>query len=407
MENDDEKKAPAAAGTPAIHVHVGQSGGRKNRGTVETKVTHDDADTFAAIEQLRGSLRPDSGHLVKLWRYNELARESEYIGPMALVDFSIDTVQARFGGGKYRAKVSDEEGKWKGSPTAFRIAGPPKSEGGAATVAAPAGNGLPFGVGSLTELKALLAPPPATDVSTIAVQMAAAMGSIMTATMAAMQKIQPAAAPPNGGMKEMLETFETFMALSDRMGGGKDGGDPMMAGAFNMLATAVTDAAEAQRGKGARVPPRRIAAPQSNQPVVAEAAQEEASTVFNPAVLKPYIGHLVKLAEKQRDPFTYADVLLDQLEDGAPAALAYLMQQDTPEKRATLEETIGILYPETAPYKEWFGELFEGIWQALDDANDPVQEEPPAAHQGGVQGQNAGAGLPSPKSKGKKPATTR
>jgi hypothetical protein len=359
------------------------------------------AELFDSLESLKRDLSPDAGFTVRVWRYSNAYKGDEYLGSMALADFTLDAVAERYGGGAYSWRAVHPSGQYvKADPAThgtqrFNIAGPARytdGSGGPAPASTPGGE-MRFVLDLLKDLALDRTKEKGGGIGDVAVQMATAMATIQATTM---QTMLTAMKGTGGGTTaDLMENVTAVLELADKLkGDGGGGSDPLLAGMLATAARALEHVADSQRASG-RAPLAHHAAlalmagaPPAAQPV---APQEDAEQMTPaPAVLAPlapYIVQLVKLAERDRDPELYADVLIDQLSDH-PLILGYLDGRRTPGDRAALQSQIAAAFPATQPHAAWFAELWTALWAALDAEPDngeraagSTPDQPPPARE--------------------------
>ncbi len=90
-------------------------------------------------------------------------------------------------------------------------------------------------------------------------------------------------------------------------------------------------------------------------------------------LLRMYHGFLIEQAKRKRSPETYAEFVLDVIEDNMPAALDEITKAA---QGPTFTDDVLTAVPELAPHREWINEFLTNIRDMLNESDDePDQGE--------------------------------
>lgn len=313
---------------------------------------------------------PQGAQYVLLHRRNDRdATKWDHEGKIPTADFSVEAVKEQYGGGDYRVQPVGEKGRFLGQPVEFSIdhrfkpTRGPLAVGDAITEAgAAAGGGNTLArIEKLLEMNLMLsmrgqhapgAAAPVTDPFE---------GALKIATLMKGSQAGPS-------VTEMMETLFKGMKIGQDMAGGERSGFAALADSatplFGALAKSIEADAEAKARRSLRVMPA-APNPLPGEPVPMPTWHDS---------VRPYIPQLVKLAQAEKDPELYADLVLDQL-----SAEVYDQVEREARNRTAPEflELFLAAFPELRAYQLWCQEFFGRIHAEL-----TAPAEPDAANTG-------------------------
>jgi hypothetical protein len=164
----------------------------------------------------------------------------------------------------------------------------------------------------------------------------------------------------SSSLKDRLEELELIESIAERRGGGRETGTTpwdLAKQGLETVARMLPAPGAAPAAPGAPQPSTPAPAPEAPPPV-------EGTVPADPVLrmLGTYMPRLVEKAQQDRDPDTWAGVLLEEIPPGFyPRALEFARQPD-------LLEQLTAAYPATVPVREWFGELLEALKDRLEAA---------------------------------------
>lgn len=294
--------------------------------------------------------------------------------------FSLDTLRDKYNGGEFRLFISKDGQLWKNrtvyvEPKQVSQAGEPAPTE-TATVVAMLREGFDKQAQLFAQvLRTVAAPPPPPPSPFAGINLVEAATAISTLLATLRPTAPPVITPPQGitpdrAIDMMMKGFE----LAREMKGDGGGEEPSMLGILRdlikspMLAQAVAaTAAQAQAPAAPRiVQPRPPGQPQP-QPTAPQPAQSFASETPPPqpqpdamkALMNQYLGMLVHHAAAGSDPLLYADLVLDNLDEGTLRELL--------NRQPTAVDALIADYPPIAQHREWFETLVKAIADALAD----------------------------------------
>ena len=308
-------------------------------------------------------------------------RKFEFMDNMHLEGFSLAAVANQFGGGVFQIRAKQADGKYiKNTTRTFQIGGPPqvpvRSEESADVP--------PDQLATLTTLMAEIAnelrarhalPQAGGDPMAMALELSKAMRE--SASEAAQQVRDMMGTE---GKADPLELVERVLDLQERLGGlgggGGDGTNAMM----NTLGRELIGLFRTARGAEAGGPGAPPAHQPGGTPDPATGAPAPAANPARPAwaeMLAPWIPDLIRLATENRDPYTYSNVVQDQLGDRALDRLGAVIVLPG------FAETFYLHFPAALPHRPWFDELLQALRDDLtggpDETDETVEGETPRA----------------------------
>lgn len=323
---------------------------------------------------------------VQVWRVT--GTESRYLGRMDAAAFTLDSVQERWGGGRYRFRLLGG-GKVVKQLTE-NIEGPPREP-------APTGKALEVA----PEVAPGSAPIPAHQVALERIQVGlerlaellmarpagAAVDPLDALTRAAhlLRELAPATAAPAPGqtdISQLMEMFDRGMRMGRQVvraaegGGGGGFGELISRVGVPLVEMAQQERLEAAKAAaGPQQPPavEQQPAPAPQLPAAAPAAAvEPGDQVWGPA-MRPYIPRLLAAAAKGGDADAYASVVLDQL----PAPAIEALQDKALEGDGPFLEWAFGLFPRDAVdrYGAWLTDFVLAVHRDLTGADQDETEE--------------------------------
>lgn len=294
--------------------------------------------------------------------------------------FSLDTLRDKYNGGEFRLFISKDGQLWKNrtvyvEPKQVSQAGEPAPTE-TATVAAMLREGFDKQAQLFAQvLRTVAAPPPPPPSPFAGINLVEAATAISTLLATLRPTTPPVITPPQGitpdrAIDMMMKGFE----LAREMKGDGGGEEPSMLGILRdlikspMLAQAVAaTAAQAQAPAAPRIAQPRPPGQPQPQPTAPQPAQSFASETPAPqpqpdamkALMNQYLGMLVHHAAAGSDPLLYADLVLDNLDEGT---LRELLNRPPSAVDALIAD-----YPPIAQHREWFETLVKAIADALAD----------------------------------------
>lgn len=330
------------------------------------------------------------------WRRGEDWVFLESRSPVSLRVLGIRaTVQDRFGGGRFRARLRSRGGKW-GVSREFSIEGeaktPPREEAPATTAAAPIGTSsagetpdwvrqivLPIATTLGAALAAALAKKmldtPGID-PTIAkiLELSRQSGNGKSVDPLELQRLLLEA--EHRGEERGREMGELSAQVESRGGGASNSG---VAGAVSEAVPVLHRMLDMATGRGAR----RRSAPAA-LPAPSESSPSSSSTPTVPDIvpvwLRPFIGYkhaLLGVADRGKAAVQYADLIMDSVEDDEQLLTAVVEANTAGRLLTDLKAAI----PEIAGHQErerFAGELVAAIQESLRELTVPDDAPAPA-----------------------------
>lgn len=366
----------------------------ENTELTTAQVEQDDDPEADAFAELRG-LGGDGEYKYTVSRVSsEPGRKPGYCRTYSLGDLSLDAIRDEFGGGKYRVRVTDQQGKYRGMST-FDIVDLPKPAGAANAAPAP----TPQPGADLQGLAAILsAVKPASGESGLTSVLAAMIAS-QGEMMKAIANRQPDKGPSiteilaiiNASNKKddggSLDTLLKGIELGKSLAGGGGDDDGMIGVARQGLELITPLLSQNAQNPPARpaAPARQLAPPIPNAteraPVVPIPNATEVAPVAplaqggNVKVLqqiewiRKQVAVLVHHAARGKDPELYAEVLLDNLPPFITPGeiMEHIGAADAVAKLAKLDERVN-------HYAQWFEEFRAAVVDFLqpDDEQDDL-----------------------------------
>ena len=368
-------------------------------GTDDTAVPgalDDDVQAVEELAELSAQLPEDAS--LALYRMLDGA-DKEFCDQMAVRDFSIAAVAARFGGGRYtiylRKPDPERAGKWirQGSKR-FRVAGAART---GADVGAPMVAGGTPGIGEaekvlrtygdliqstvksslenqnllqqmqLAVVTRLAERPPDTTMELLKVLLPALLGGrgdqLTMADVLALADRMASKTSPTTQLRETLGLVKDVREL-----GGDGGGEP--APAWLTVASRALGLFER-----AYQPPAPGDAPRALPPgaPIPETPAAPAGGDVHPLItwLAPQVPGLIRHAELDHDPDTYAGVICDQIApEHAADAIAFLTAPH-------FLTQLGTAFPGVVPVQSWFSELRDDVVTRLQEMLAPPADPEP------------------------------
>lgn len=272
-----------------------------------------------------------------------------YLARIPLDDFSLEGIKEQYGGGRYRARILDEDQHYvKGGSFAFAIDGRFKRP--SAEVPGPSPSAPPPSSASAPESTAL------GELKEVVRQ----QGDMMIRLMEKMSS-QP---DPLSMVLKVAEVMKPNAGPSQSMD---------LAGMFGLFSTIFTKGMELGQnatGEGGYVPVlKELGAPllgmlterlQKGEAALEKVNKSGITTVAPPkatldSFIKIYMPQLLMLARMGKDPELYADVMLDQVPDIWVEELVGRVQQPD------FVDKLKALYPDIVPHEAWFKKLADSI----------------------------------------------
>lgn len=311
-----------------------------------------------------------------------------------------DRLRDEYGSGKYLARIYKDEGKGFTLRKArgFKIEAPKTKAAIVAPVPNSSGDALVTAVSQQGEMMRQLVaqlsaivqrpvtPSAALDLNGVAA-IIAAMGALMQK-----QSAPQTVADPMALVKSVVEL------VGDLQGEGREKGMFDLVDSFlkSDLLTQVVQAQQQPQMIAHQPAPPRIAQPpgaqsQNGQPKTPQrpAQPPQSSAPADPALaqIQQAIALLLRGAQKNSDPASYADVIADAMDPDMLGAILSL-----PDPVATLTQ----YNPAVANYGVWFGELIEVLRTPVDDG-DALDIEPGSAQRSSPTGSPVASGdAPAP-----------
>lgn len=351
----------------------------------------DDVQAVEELAELSAQLPEDAS--LALYRMLDGA-EKEFCDQMAVRDFSVAAVATRFGGGRYtiylRKPDPERAGKWirQGSKR-FRVAGAPRTgadvaPASTALVASAGGDSALRGYGELIQatirssldnqqlmqqmqmalMKTMMDRPADTSMDL----MKSILPTLLTRGKGETPSISDVIAladrlasktSPTSQLKESLDLLRTARELSG------DGGDATPAPAWLTVAGRALDIFGRAYQPPALAPaePAPLALPAGTPAPLPDTPAAPAGDTVHPLVtwLRPQLPGLIRHAEADHDPDTYAGVLVDQI---SPAhvgdVLAFL-------QGPLFMAQLAAAFPAVEPVRAWFDELRAAVVERLQE----------------------------------------
>lgn len=405
MSKPRQIPAPASARGRSASSHMAQTAQHLAPETAAPALAFeplDAGDELAELERLLGDFGPSvEGFVARIERVQRPGIEADLCGYLGTVAFSgelFDEVRSSFGGGRFRARICDGDGRYKRSFT-FTIAGAAKRPGESAP-AAPVGVG-PASAGD-SRLERMMA-----NLADSLASMAVAIQHVQQAprnsedelerSLKLIKAVKDATGTP-APAADSLTTLEAFFRIQDmiddrapRGGGAADNIGQIVEHGVKPIAALMTRSLDIQERAMQRQQQnalRRVAgaqpaaAPIDSAPDVASEAAEHVGDALSgdeqAGAIDPVLSlaasippvarlYLASQARNDRDPETYAIMALDTIQEHNPetyAELPELLERD--DFAAVLLEAI----PHWATYPEWFGELVTCMRAQLADGDD-------------------------------------
>lgn len=343
-----------------------------NGNELELDDEDDDAEN-EVIAELRGM---GAGEGFK-YRVNKVSgKQGEPQGYCATYDageLSLDTIREQFGGGKYRIRVVDQAGQYKGNAT-VEIVGLPKVAAPAAPVAAPAQD-----LGGIAQIIASLKPvAPATDggdrLMTMILAMMENQGKMIAAMSAASKGPSVAeilaivnAKGGGGGDKSPTELLLEGLKLGRELagdGGGSSELDVANKGLDVLASFAANHATQPAAPAAPVARPARLPAPAAAAvTALAQPGGQDVGIMQKINWLKAQTANLVRQAARDKDPELYAEVMLDNLPP-------FISAQEIRERLGAADavQQLAALNSDVLRFSEWFEDFRTEVVRMLDEA---------------------------------------
>jgi hypothetical protein len=358
-------------------------------------------------------------------------------------DFDLDTLKSVYGPGKYVIRFRGPKGFIKGGAT-VKIAPPPSGGGGSRGGQAPAGGEymtpldffklqmeqerlardksqarfdqiLAIGIPSLTSiLTALVSRPGGPDLTALLGVLKPAPSPTMAELTQSLANLKALSAPPESSdskIDQALKIMEAVKDFSDNAGGSGEGKSTWIDIVRDLIKAAPAALQPMLEARMAAMQSRAPVAPVAvTKPIVAPPAPKivpapiappvpvvpaadvsagvaadssggdmNALNLFKPQI-KAKLAQVVIWAQKDRDPYSYAQIFCDEIPEqawkliGQEKALDYLNHADWWKVVCEWE-------PNLAPHQKWCEEfrqnLIEIVSAGLDDSEPPPTEETP------------------------------
>ena len=308
-------------------------------------------------------------------------------------DLSLDAIREQFGGGKYRIRVVDMAGQYKGNAT-VDIVGLPK-------IAAPSAPAAPppqdyNGIASIIE--ALKKGQPAPDgnnaTMTLMLGMIENQGKMFQAMMTANKGPSVAeilaivnAQGGGGNSKSSVDLLLEGVKLARELGGGGGGEDSMTSVAkegLGILGQLIEQrGAPAAQHSAPRLPPPAAGAVAAAPVAVIQPEGGNVGILEKINWLKRQTAGLVLQASRDKDPELYAEVMLDNLPP-------FISPQEILQRLSAADavDQLAALNSDVLQHREWFDDFRQEVVRMLTEAAQPeVREAPlpgvyPVAHEG-------------------------
>jgi hypothetical protein len=317
---------------------------------------------------------------------NEPGKKSGYCKTYAIGDLSLDSIREEFGGGKYRVRVTDAQGKYVSIAT-VDIVDLPKTASAPAAVAAP--NADLQGIAAL-----LQSVKPATGgesgMTQILVAMIASQGEMMKAIAAGNKDKGPSpmeiiamikSMQPEKSATDPVELLLRGLELGKGMVGGESSMMDIAREGLGIIGPLISQGKQPPVPV-ARLPHRGPPAPAAQLPHLGDAAPVAPLVTNDPATpeganvkvlqqidwIRKQLAALVHHAARDKSPELYAEVMLDNLPPFITSAeiMEHIGAPDAIAKLAQLDERVN-------QYLPWFEEFRVAISEFLspdDDADD-------------------------------------
>jgi hypothetical protein len=318
----------------------------------------DAPDPHAQLTELLEQIGVDDGYVARVERRDSRGG-SDYLGTVALDANLFDEVKNRWGGGKFRARVSDSNAKYVRSIT-FGIAGLPRDRDASTPQDQTPG---------LTRLEGVVAAM-ADGMKALTAQLAlVAHPKSNVAEFAEIAKVIRDLTPPPAPASSPVDMFAQFnqmLELRDRIAHDVDSDGREPRDGLGMIV---------DKGIDKIVPllSRKMDLDEKAAGVTREKTKRRAATT--PAALPsdpvaamatkiPNVARvwLADCAKKDKDPSLYADVVLDSLPDTVYAQLPDLLGNEDFAAR------LCAAVPQFAVYPAWFAKLADALRTALLEA---------------------------------------
>lgn len=294
-----------------------------------------------------------------------------YLGSMTFSDDFLDDVRHEHGGGRFRARIYDARGDYKTS-FPFAIAGTPRRPG--ESTAAPVGVG-PASAAGESRIERMIGELAAAVAGLAQLQQTPAAGrnedelERFLKVARALKELNPPAAPATSGLADL----EAFFRLQDMLDERRPAGDGNGLGAIvehgvkplAALASRSLDLQERamtmKQGQARAIAaPARPAAPiggPAPAPPISEHV-DDVDPIYTLAAGVPPIarGYLANAARNDRDPETYAIMVLDTIQEHNPATYAQLPELV---QRADFLDRLLDVVPAFAEHRAWFAQLVD------------------------------------------------
>lgn len=286
---------------------------------------------------------PTGAQYVVVRRQSETDATKWYQLPkMPTSDFSIDAVMEQFGGGNYRVLVIGEKGKLMTTQMEFAIdprikptKGPLAQ--GTAPVAVAGGEGS-----SLSRIEKLLE-------MNLMLQMKGVGSGNGDATKTGLEiaKLIVDQRPAAGGIgaESLFEKFLAGMEMGKKMGGAaEDGFAELAKGASPLFAAIAENLTATAETKRRRAEMKAI-----------PGGKTQTTTGDWRDRVRPHVPKLIALAEAQKDPELYGELVLDNLPDEAYGELQHEAKGCA--TAGAFVEKVLAAFPELEPHKVWMTEF--------------------------------------------------
>lgn len=341
-----------------------------------------DPDVRRVLEELG-----NEAFVLKLNRM--VGRTVRYCTEYTPAEFDLERIRREWGGGNYQLVIQNEEGERVKLKT-FAIDERPEAVGSDNAEL----------VGLLRQLiTETRNPPPAKDPTEIAAVLLGAMSKFqqpaqtmgpqdVVTLIAAIDKMRGGSG--DSGV-EAVKMLREGLELGRELGGSDGGSSDPYAHVISSLGVPLIEALQKMASKD-----EQRTAPHINQPQLPPSGDGGTPGVAgtSPPGVRPdprqggpvtledaigvYMPQLLQLAEMERTPHTYAEVILDSAPQELEQALALRLLE--PEARLQFRDWLFAQYPATLTWRPWFEELLEAFRELVSDGPD---ESPDVAPSGG------------------------
>lgn len=328
-----------------------------------------------ALAELRG-LGAGGDHKYTVYRVSsEAGKKPGYCQTYTVGDLSLDSIRDSYGGGKYKIRVTDAQGRYK-AQTTVDIVDAPKQSGGAAPAVA-AGSDL-SGIAEILAATRPMAASGGTDFSAVLVAMMDSQAKMFQAIMSRPVDKGPSITDILAMMNAGKDTNKTDpvalllqgLELGKNLGGGETGLLDVAKDALGVLPSLIehnkTNPRPAQLphiGPTPPVQPIPNATGESTIQPLQETAQVKLIQQYN--WVKAQLGHLVVQAARGKSPALYAEVMLDNLPPyiSVEDIKARMGDENAVAQLAQIDERV-------AQHAAWFEEFCDEVQELLEPEDD-------------------------------------